>query len=84
MAGWEYYWRAAGYAHAYFFDDLEDFATQAEEIFGQDGPVLVWVKVIPNVRPTSERAAGRGAAPPRRAPQAIKELKEEFAAGNRR
>ncbi len=76
--------RAAGYAHAYFFDDLEDFATQAEEVFDQEGPVLVWVKVIPNVRPTSERAASRGAAPPRRAPQAIKELKEEFAAGNRR
>ena len=76
--------RAAGYAHSYYFEDLEDFATQAEEVFDQDGPVLVWVKVIPNIRPTSERVAARGAAAPRRVPQAVQELRAEFAAASRR
>ena len=33
--------KAAGYAHCYEFSDLEDFATQAEEVLNQEGPVLV-------------------------------------------
>ena len=55
--------RAAGYRHTYEFTDLEDFATQAEEIFNQEGPVLVWVKTIPDIRLPEERAAGRGQRP---------------------
>jgi thiamine pyrophosphate-dependent acetolactate synthase large subunit-like protein len=69
--------RAAGYAHSYAFDDLEDFATQAEQILSQEGPVLIAVKTIPNIQPPDERAAGRG-APARRTPDAIADLMEEF------
>ena len=69
--------RAAGYAHSYNFDDLEDFATQAEQILSQEGPVLISVKTIPNIRPPDERAASRG-APARRTPDAIADLMEEF------
>ena len=69
--------RAAGYAHTYQFDDLEDFATQAEEILNQEGPVLIACKVVPNIRLPEDRAAGRG-APTRRLPQAISELMEDF------
>jgi len=69
--------RAAGYAHTYEFDDLEDFATQAEEIMNQEGPVLIACKVVPNIRLPEDRASGRG-APARRAPQAISELMEDF------
>ena len=69
--------RAAGYAHTYQFDDLEDFATEAEEILNQEGPVLIACKVVPNIRLPEDRASGRG-APARRAPQAIAELMEDF------
>lgn len=69
--------RSAGYAHTYEFSDLEDFATQAEEVLNQDGPVLVCVKTVPNIRPPQERAATRG-APARRTPEAIADLMKEF------
>lgn len=69
--------RAAGYAHTYDFSDLEDFATQAEEMLNQEGPVLVCVKTIPNIRPPQERAATRG-APARRTLDAIPDLIAEF------
>ena len=41
--------REAGYAAAYEFDDLEDFATSVQEILGKEGPVFVAVKVVPEV-----------------------------------
>ena len=69
--------RAAGYASAYTFDNLEDFATQAEEIFRQDGPVLIAVKTIPNIRYTEDRVAG-DATPVRRMPQAASELRAQL------
>ena len=50
---------AAGYLHSYQFDNLEDFATQAEEVMAQDGPVFVCVKTIPSIRHPHERAATR-------------------------
>ena len=68
--------RAAGYRHTYQFTDLEDFATQAEEIFNQEGPVLVWVKTIPDIRLPEERAANRG----QRARDPIADLMGEFGA----
>ena len=68
---------SAGYAHTYEFDDLEDFATQAEEIMNQEGPVLIACKVVPNIRLPEDRATGRG-APTRRLPQAVSELMEDF------
>jgi len=69
--------RAAGYTHSYEFSDLEDFATQAEEVLNQEGPVMVSIKSVPNIRPPQERASTRG-APARRTPEAIADLMEEF------
>jgi thiamine pyrophosphate-dependent acetolactate synthase large subunit-like protein len=69
--------RAAGYAHTYTFDDLEDFATQAEQVLSQEGPVFVCIKAVPNIRRADERAASRGATA-RRTPEAIADLMKEF------
>lgn len=69
---------SAGYAHSYRFDDLEDFVTRAEEVFSQDGPVFVAAKVIPDIRLPEERAAGGQ----RRTPEAVLDLREEFAAAD--
>ena len=66
--------QAAGYAHTYEFDNLEDFVTQAEEIFSQEGPVFVTAKVTPDIRLPEERAAGRT----RRTPEAVIDLMEEL------
>jgi phosphonopyruvate decarboxylase len=67
--------KAAGYAHTYEFDDLEDFVTRAEEVFNQEGPVFVTARVIPDIRQAAERAAGRQ----RRTPEAVLDLMGEFA-----
>lgn len=67
--------QSAGYAHTYKFDNLEDFVTQAEEIFNQEGPVFVAAKVVPDIRLPEERAAGRQ----RRTPEAVLDLLQEFA-----
>ncbi len=66
--------QAAGYAHTYQFDNLEDFVTQAEEIFNQEGPVFVAAKVTPDIRLPEERATGRT----RRTPEAVIDLMEEL------
>ena len=67
---------SAGYAHSYAFNNLEDFATQAEQIFSEEGPTLIAVKTIPNIRYPDERMGGRGNN--RRTPQAISEIMEDF------
>ena len=69
--------RAAGYAHSYMFDDLEEFTIQAEQVMSQPGPVMVCIKSVPNIRPPHERAATRG-RPARRTPEAISDLMAEF------
>ena len=69
--------RAAGYRHTYDFSDLEDFATQAEEVLNQEGPVLVCIKTIPDIRPPQERAASRGTQA-RGTTAAIPDLMKEF------
>ena len=69
--------KAAGYPHAYEFDNLEDFVTRAEEIFNQEGPVFVTARVIPDIRQPDERANMRGSM--RRTPEAVLDLMEEFA-----
>ena len=76
--------RAAGYAACYEFDDLEDFAGQAEEVIGQEGPVLICVKTVPNIRgprdggaPASTQAAPSTQVTQTR-PQAISNLLAEF------
>lgn len=69
--------QSAGYAHSYAFDNLEDFATQAAQIFSEDGPTLIAVKTLPNIRYPEERAARQGPAA-RRTPQAVQELMTEY------
>ena len=52
--------QSAGYAHSYSFDNLEDFATQAEQILNEEGPTLISVKTIPNIRYPDERMGNQG------------------------
>ena len=68
--------RSAGYAHSYSFEDLEDFATQAEQIMSEEGPTLIAVKTVPNIRYPEERMGGGRSN--RRTPQAIQELMQEY------
>lgn len=71
--------RAAGYPHSYEFDDLEEFATQAEQVFNQEGPVLVSVKTVPNIRYSDERVVTRrSGVVMRRTPEAITDLMKEL------
>ena len=58
--------KEAGYAAAYSFEDLEEFATNVEQIMKETGPVFVAIKVVPEIenepigmrerRPTRSRA----------------------------
>ena len=79
--------RAAGYAACYEFDELEDFASQAEEVMGQEGPVLICVKTVPNVQgPRDHSAPASTQVDPstqitQKRPQAISNLLAEFRAG---
>jgi len=41
---------AAGYAASFEFEDLEDFATRAEEVFNTTGPVFICVKSVPEIQ----------------------------------
>jgi thiamine pyrophosphate-dependent acetolactate synthase large subunit-like protein len=41
--------KGAGYASSHHFDDLEEFATSVESILGEEGPVFVSVKIVPEV-----------------------------------
>jgi len=41
--------RGCGYQRTYAIDNLEDFASQLEEILGQPGPVFVALKIEPEV-----------------------------------
>lgn len=42
--------KGAGYASTHHFDDLEDFATQIEDIMREEGPVFVSVKIAPEIQ----------------------------------
>lgn len=68
--------KGAGYASAYNFDDLEEFATRIEDIMQEQGPVLISVKVEPEVQNLPiglrERRPSRGRA------QTIDELRAEL------
>ena len=72
---------AAGYAHSYEFDDLEDFATQAEQVLSQQGPVLISVKVVPDIRLPDGRSAPPRSSEPHlpHTPEVVATLKEELA-----
>ncbi len=74
--------RAAGYAYSFEFDDLEEFSGRSEEVLSQEGPVLVCIKSVPDIRPPQERRVVRRvvrrAEVPPQAPEAIRNLLEEF------
>ena len=44
--------REAGYAAAYEFDDTEDLATNIDSVLGQKGPVLIGLKIVPEIENT--------------------------------
>ncbi len=69
--------KEAGYASSYEFDDLEEFSTQASQIFEQPGPVLVSIKTVPNIRLAEERIATRSGAG-RSLNEAVSDLMDEF------
>lgn len=64
---------ACGYASAYQFDDLEEFASSIDSILGSRGPVLVSLKTVPEVENTPIWARPRRA---RRTPEAMKDVME--------
>ena len=70
--------RAAGYAAAYDFDDLEEFENSAQEIMSEDGPVLICMRTIPEIRLPEERAAERAAAGNLGPAHAYESLKKEL------
>ncbi len=70
--------RAAGYAQTYEFDDLEEFTVRIDEILNQDGPVLVCIKTVPDIRGPGERSPGGQVAP--QVPRPIINLLKEFGA----
>ena len=69
--------RGAGYASAFEFEDLEDFATSVDELMGATGPVLVSLKTEPEIENTPLNLRPRSRA--RRTPEAIKEVKQALA-----
>ena len=68
---------AAGYAASYYFDDLEEFASNAERILNEDGPVMICVETVPEIRLPQDRVKELGSAT-RSATQAVVDLKEEL------
>ena len=42
--------KEAGYASAFEFDDLEDFASRASEVMSSEGPVFICVKTTPEIQ----------------------------------
>jgi sulfopyruvate decarboxylase subunit beta len=77
---------AAGYTACYEFDELEDFTGRAEEVMGQEGPVMICVKTVPNIRgprdqgpPVSDEVMANTSSAQSR-PQAITNLLAEFGA----
>lgn len=75
---------AAGYAACYEFDDLEEFTGRAEEVMGQEGPVMICVKTVPNVRgprdqePSASDEVVPSTSSEQSRPQAITNLLAEF------
>lgn len=72
--------KGAGYASAYNFDDLEEFATSIEDIMKEDGPVMVSIKIQPEIQNLPiglrERRITRSRA------ETIRDLREELSIGS--
>jgi thiamine pyrophosphate-dependent acetolactate synthase large subunit-like protein len=68
--------KEAGYAAAYRFDDLEDFATNVGRIMNTVGPVFVSIKVVPEVE--NEPIGRRQRRPARSRAESIRDLQQEL------
>jgi sulfopyruvate decarboxylase subunit beta len=68
--------KAAGYAAAYEFDDLETFGRDVGDILSQRGPVFVAIKVVPEVE--NEPIGRRQRRPVRNRAETIRALQEEL------
>ena len=64
--------RGTGYASAFGFEDLEEFATSVDELMNATGAVLVSLKTEPEIENTPLLR-------PRRTPEAIKDVKQALA-----
>ena len=73
--------KAAGYAAAYEFDDLETFGRDVGDILSQRGPVFVAIKVVPEVE--NEPIGRRQRRPMRNRAEAIRALQEELRITNK-
>ena len=73
--------KAAGYAQAYEFDDLEEFALRIDEILNQDGPIVVCIKTVPDIRGPEERFSGDRLT--LQVPKPVTDLLEQFGAKQR-
>ena len=65
--------KESGYSSAYSFDDLEEFATNVEEIMQATGPVFVAIKVVPEVE--NEPIGMRVRPPTRSRAETIRDLR---------
>ena len=72
--------KAAGYAAAFEFDDLEEFTLQIESVLNTKGPVFITVNIVPEIlnEPPGRRVA---TGPSRPTKMAMQEVKESFHMG---
>ena len=68
---------AAGYTTAYYFDDIAEFAGNAERILNEAGPVMICVETAPEIRSPQDRVKELGAAK-RSARQVVAELTDDL------
>ena len=68
--------KESGYSSAYSFDDLEEFATNVEQIMQDTGPVFVAIKVVPQIE--NEPIGMRVRPPQRSRDQTIRDLQSEL------
>src|SRR5574341_656005 len=68
--------KAAGYAAAYRFDDLETFGAKVGDILSETGPVFIAIKVIPEIE--NEPIGLRQRRPSRSRAETIRDLQQEL------
>lgn len=68
--------REVGYPSTYFFDDLEELADNIERILKEPGPVLVHMKIVPEI--TNEPIGRRPRLQTRTLDRVLRDIKEEL------
>jgi thiamine pyrophosphate-dependent acetolactate synthase large subunit-like protein len=68
--------KAAGYASAHSFTDLEDFVTSIGDIMAESGPVFIAVKIVPEVE--NLPIGMRTRVPTRSRAETIRDLRQEL------